>query len=374
MASTKQKKTHIQEELEYRILHGLSCEWEKAIRLLDSDLAKIMQKPMISLRDLNRKLGYWSGIKSEICLNRNFVLNYSWDSVREVLLHEIAHQLAEQVFGSCNDLPHGPKFQKACRLLRANPKASGNYQPLTDRIFSKSIGIEDKIMLRVGKLMALAESQNPYEAEAAMLKAHELIAKYNIDLLKLNENRNFYSVFIGKPALRHHREEYYLARLIQDFYFVQGLWISTYVIEKGKMGRVLEISGTRQNIKISGYIYDFIKHHINIQWKKYNKTNGLNRYRRTDFAVGIIEGFRSKLLSPKKERKDSSHPSALTTVEDPCLKKYIAYKYPHTRSFRNKISNQDNNILQDGIDIGKKLVIFKGITKKSNQKRLLPVK
>ena len=113
-------------------------------------------------------------------------------------------------------------------------------------------------MLRIKKLMALAQSQNQHEAEAAMAKAHQLIGKYNVDLLTHEENRDFVSVFVGKPALRHFREEYALARLLTDFYFVFGIWMPAYVVDKGKMGSVLEISGTVQNTKIAHYVYDFV--------------------------------------------------------------------------------------------------------------------
>ena len=133
------------------------------------------------------------------------------------------------------------------------------------------------------------------------------------------------------------------------------------------MGRVLEITGTNHNIKIAGYIHDFIRHFINSQWRGYNQDKGLNRYRKTDFAVGIIEGFRSKLESQKIKNIKSK--SALMKIEDPLLKQYIDYKYPHTTSFARKVSSQDDNILEDGMKVGKKLVISKGISeKKSSQK------
>ncbi len=114
-------------------------------------------------------------------------------------------------------------------------------------------------MTRIKKLLALAESSNAHEAEAAMMKAHELIAKYNIDLINTNERREFMSIFLGKPALRHWREDYHLAGLIQDFYFVQGIWVPAYVVDKEKMGRVLELSGTARNLKIAEYVLEFVR-------------------------------------------------------------------------------------------------------------------
>ena len=220
--------------------------------------------------------------------------------------------------------------------------------------------------------MALAESRNHHEAESAMAKAHEFIAKYNVDLLSHETRRDFVIVFVGTPALRHPRETYHLARLLEEFYFVQGLWVPAYVIEKNKMGRVLEISGTIQNIKIADYIFDFVRNFIQTEWNKYNAEKGLNRYRKTDFAVGIIEGFRSKVASQIKTNEKILEDFSLIRIKDPMLTKYVADRYPHTKSFTRNASSQDDRILNDGMGVGKKLVISKGVTSKKRSKLLLP--
>jgi hypothetical protein len=371
MTSQKQKTILIQEELERRILHGLACEWESAVETLNPPDKETLRKPFFSLRDMQGKWGYWSGENKEICLSRYLVLDHPWDTVCEILLHEMAHQYAEQVLGDHDESPHGPKFKKACRLLRANPKASGNYKPLDERVLQYSPSPQDKIMVRVKKLMALAQSQNQHEAESAMAKAHEFIAKYNIDILTRDEDRHFVSVFGGHPALRHFREDYHLAGLLQDFYFVHGIWIPAYVLDKGKMGSVLELSGTIQNIRIASYVHDFVKRFIDSQWQRYNQKKGLNRYRKTDFAVGILKGFRSKLKSQDKERKRNKGKFGLIKIEDPLLQKHVDYKYPYTASVRGKVLRGHKDVLRDGIGIGKKLVISKGISEKGRNRRLL---
>ncbi len=346
-------------EFERKILHGLAMEWENALYLLDSKYRRLMRLPAFGLKNMKRRLGYWSGDKKEICINRDFALSRNWDSVRRILLHEMAHQLAEQVFGAQMETPHGPLFRKACYLLRADYKACEEY-----------ISDEDNsgMMTRIKKLFALAESSNRNEAESAMRKAHELSAKYNIDILSRNTERNFISVFAGTPGLRHPREEYFLAQLLRDYYFVWTIWVPAYVIEKQKMGRVLELSGTPDNISIASYVYDFISRYIDNRWTEYNSLNLLNRYRKTDFASGIIRGFTSKL---KSGRKIESLPgSALIKVGDPLLKEYAQYRYPRTISIARKGSSCCANILQDGINIGKELVISKGITNSDTGKRL----
>jgi len=365
-----QKRVSIQEELERRILHGLAWEWKTAHWVLSPSHKKPMRIPLFSLRDMTGRLGYWSCERREISLSRDLVLNHSWDAVCEVLLHEMAHQFAEEVLGAHGEPPHGPTFLKACDLLRANPRASGKYRPLHERIAHELPSQEDKIMLRVKKLMALAESKNQHEAELAMAKAHELIGKHNLDLMARKEKRDFVSFFVGKPALRRFREDYHLAGLLQDFYFIYGLWVPAYVLDKGKMGRVLEISGTLHNTRIACYVHDFVQHFISSQWREYNQDKGLNRYRKTDFAVGIIEGFRSKLEGKDDGENRAVHERGLIKLQDPLLLEYAAHRYPHTASFRRGVSSQDDNILGDGMMVGKKMVISQGITERVIRRRL----
>ncbi len=361
--------TVIQEKLEHRILLGLSHEWETALWVLDEDLRGRMKKPLFSLGEMKERLGYWSRERREICLSRNLVFNHPWEAVRDVLLHEIAHQFASEILNSAGEPAHGPTFKTACNMLRAAPEASGAYRTLEEKLAHTEGASEDRIMLKVKKLMALSTSRNSHEAEAAMAKAHQLIEKHNIDLIAVDGKRNFVSAFLGKPALRQRREAYHLATLLTEFYYVTGLWVSTFVLEKGKMGRVLEISGTPQNIKIASYVYDFVNTFINIQWEAYNSDKGLNTYRKTDFAVGIIRGFHTKLKSRKIMADPASAVSAkgrsLAKVEDPRLKAYTAHRYPHTTSFRRKARNQDAGVMDDGIEIGKKLVISKGISERN---------
>lgn len=367
----KIKAVRIQEELERRILYGIACEWDTAVGALDSPYRGALHRPSFSLRDMKGKWGTWSSEKNEICLSRNLVLNHPWDAVREILLHETAHQFAEQVLGDHDEAPHGPKFRKACFLLRADPRASREYKPLDERVFHGSPGPEDKIMRRVKKLMALAQSRNQHEAEAAMAKAHEFIARYNIDLLSRDEDRDFFSVFAGKPALRHFREEYRLANLLRDFYYVYSIWVPAYVVEKGKMGNVLEISGTLQNVKIAGYVYDYIMRYIDSQWRRYNKDKGLSRYRKTDFALGVIEGFHSKLEAQAGKEERIKEKFGLVRIEDPLLRKHIRYKYPRVAAVRRKGLRSDRRVVNDGIDAGRDLVISRGITEKRTGRRLL---
>jgi hypothetical protein len=211
--------------------------------------------------------------------------------------------------------------------------------------------------------MALAESSNPNEAHAAMRKAYELISRHNVDLISQALDQEYHSIFLGIPRLRHFQEAYRLAHLLQDFYFVQGMWIQAWVLEKDRMGRVLEISGTRKNVQIAEYVHDAICRYIDAAWRDYRRGKGLNRYRKTDFAVGIIDGFTTTLRSASTTGSRCSGTHLPVRIEDHALAHYVGQRYPHVRSYSKKGPGHNAQVLADGTERGKKLTIAKGITR-----------
>ncbi|MFC1461363.1 SprT-like domain-containing protein [Verrucomicrobiota bacterium] len=331
-----------------------------------------MRLPTFVLKELKRGLSYWSKERREIGFNRNFVLNHPWLYVRDVLLHEMAHQFAHEVLGGGDEAPHGPLFQKACHFLRADPKASADYLPLKHWIHRDALSENDRILLRVQKLLSLAQSNNQHEAEAAMAKAHELIAKYNLDLLASEKQRKFHSMCVGESALRRPRQDSYLANLLQDFYFVRTIWIPAYVLEKGKVGRVLEISGTGENLKLASYVHDFVLRFIEEQWIHYSSKTGLSSRKKTDFAMGIIQGFRNTLESQEKARMRGEETTcALVKLEDHQLSEYYRYKYPRVCHTHSERRIRDIGVQKDGERCGKKMVISKPIEITKEDRKLL---
>jgi hypothetical protein len=358
--------------LERAILLGLAAEWAAAAEALPDGYRRLISPPLFAVRQMGRRLGRWHPDHDEIAVSRRLVVDHPWDAVRDVLLHEMAHQLAHRLPGGEIEPAHGPVFREACKLLNADPRASGVYPTLLERITAGSVHENDRLLLKIRKLLALAGSGNRHEAEAAMGKAHHLIRKYNVDLQCLCADRSFVSVFVGKPALRHFREHYHLARLLQEFYFVQGIWVSAWVVEKEKMGRVLEVSGTCANVQMAHYVYDFVNRFIEASWKKFNRTGSLNRYRKTDFAVGVVEGFREKLSGAVAKCADDQS-TAIVARCDPHLSRYIRSRYPRLRSIQRNGGRQDPKVIDEGVRRGRKLVIARAVEDRGTDARpLLP--
>lgn len=356
------------EAVDRRILHGLSLEYDHALHCMPSDTASEMRKPFFRLSLNHHRVGSWHFAKREISISRKLALSYPWYAVREVLLHEMAHQMADEVFGAIGETAHGPAFQTACKFLQADPKASGSYPALHDSHEENAISDQQRLFDRVKKLMALSSSENPHEAAAAMAKANELIVKFNLPFLEGRLPSSFSTIFLGQPALRHFREDYRLAHLLQEFYFIEGLWVSSYVLAKGKMGRVFEASGTETNLKIAAYVYDCVCNYIENKWRIFSAGKKMGRFRKSDFASGIITGFHEKLEKERYPHHLNSNERALIIKGDPHLKAFFAERHPSIRTFRNRGSAMNAGIYNQGIETGRQLSLLKGVESNSSPK------
>ncbi|GAB6097833.1 hypothetical protein JCM14469_40870 [Desulfatiferula olefinivorans] len=363
----------LERDLEYRILKGLSLEWDAAMDMLPDRDAVPMKKPIFSLKNGEKNLAHWNPLRREIAFSRTFVTAYPWDAVQEVLIHEMAHQYAHEVLGAYHETAHGPAFHEACKHLRANPEASGTYRPLTDRINAPEQTENDRILLKIQKLLALGQSKNAFEAQAALTKARALMDRFKVEIDAHSRGADVVSMFIGRPVLRHFREEYILSRLLIDHYSVYGIWIPSYVMEKGKMGTVLEISGRIRHVTTAAYAHDFIVNQIDMAWDAFRAGRPLTRSLKTDFACGLIQGFSASLEKDRAEARGKQPASAaLIPIEqlDPGVAGYIAFRYPRTRNFRRKGGAVNENIRQQGRKIGESLVLAPGINAEKSPRAL----
>ncbi len=344
-------------ERERSILLGLAAEWGALADALPRRLRGALRRPQFALSDAGSRLGAWDGARGEIRLSRRFALERGWDEVRELLRHELAHQLADQALGGAGQTAHGPAFREACRLLGAHPAASGDFVPLADRLAGETDPAVARALARVRKLLALAASRNRHEAELALLRAREFAQRHRLDAHR--PERDFASAFAGAPALRHGREEYLLAALVTGAWEVYGIWVPAWVVGRGRMGTALELSGEPAQVRLAGYAHDFVRRHIEAEWGHYNRGRRLGARRRIDFACGVVEGFRGKL---ERGGKAPSAGEALARAgRDPQFAAYLGARYPRRTTIRRGGGRVDPRVHRDGVRAGERLVLRAGV-------------
>ncbi|GAB6143422.1 SprT-like domain-containing protein [Desulfocicer niacini] len=368
----------VQEKLERQMVERLQYEWKKIyhdVRYADQALALRLTMPSIVLMDMKACLGQWVPDVQEIRLNRSLLMNGRWDSVCEVLRHEVAHQMASLYPEYQLQPPHGDVFKACCKKTNANPRASGTYQTLEQRVWEDTDNEPDRIMGKVKKLMGLAASKNRFEAAAAAAKANQLISRYNIDLIRHDKPRHFESIILTDPVLKRSQSACLAAVILNSFYFVETVWITSFVPSHGRAGYVLEITGTVTNIKIADYVFHYILQYAESSWREYKKAHPSCRSR-SGYMSGVVAGFREKLDEQHRgtmaRTTDGHELKALVAMGDKRLARHFQMRYPRMRTTSFTHSSASRSAYESGKEQGRNLNISKGITSQGdNSGRLI---
>src|SRR5690606_5354246 len=132
-----------------------------------------------------------------IRVSRALIREHASPIVLEVLAHEMAHQFVLEVLGVEHEGPHGPTFTEVCRTRRTDATACRPPAPPV------AAAPEQRPLRKVRRLLALADSRNPHEAQAAMDAAHRLMRKHNIERVEASAESRYGWRLLGEPALRH---------------------------------------------------------------------------------------------------------------------------------------------------------------------------
>jgi len=343
---------------------------------------ELLPCPTFVIVDTTKYWGKWCGGSiEEIHINSTLITKYNWSFLREVMAHEIAHQVVEKIFKITDQKSHGKAFIRACKILRVSPKASIKYPTLRERI---EMAVKNKepsgILAKVKKLLALATSSNIHEAEQATSKAYELIAKYNLSLVSNHNNNDceYINFAIGKNMKVRQIYIKILVVILRDFYFIKPIWIPRLNLD-GSKGVTLLVSGRPENVLIAEYVYEFVLTYINTKWQEVKKTRkkrkGIKKqgYTKAKFAQGVVQGFQAKLtLSRIKIDNLTTDNTSLITIGDQQLQKFCNYHYPNIKHESYGIKDHSTNeAYQSGHQHGKKLIIHKSINSSNNSKKLL---
>jgi predicted SprT family Zn-dependent metalloprotease len=332
--------------------------------LNDTFFHESLRPPTIELVTGRATLGRWVPVSRTIEVSRGLVVEKPWASVIEVLKHEMAHQYVHEVLGETEQTPHGPAFQQVCARFGIDGRASG--VPV-----AVSSTEEDRIVDRIARLLALAESPNRHEAEAAMAAAQRLMLKHNLAAVQSRAPRDHAFAHLGTPTGRVAEHERLVAMILGRHFFVEAIWIPVYRPLQGKRGSVLEICGTRSNLAIAEYVHGFLNGTADHLWQTHKRESGIrsNRERRT-FLAGVMAGFADTLT--RQEARSRSE--GLVWLRDGDLATYFRRRHPHVRHVRHAGQTR-TPAFSRGREAGRKIVLYKPVESPVQSRgRLLPGK
>jgi hypothetical protein len=328
-----------------------------------------LRTPVIVVCDLGKKWGTWDSFYEVISINQNLICNHSWDIVLEVFKHEMAHQYVSQVLGL--EEHHGPAFQEACRKLGLAPwsaKASGelpeSIPPLKDRLLSTE---DEKLLNRVEKLLALAQSANEHEALLAMQKVQEIYGKHNLDRIQLKRDANMDSLTISFKKKRVDHDESMIISILVKHFFVRVVYTNLYDAEQATEFKSVELLGATENLLMAEYVYYFLRGRVNSLWDEYLKANKVSRRLRRSYILGVLKGFDEKLQRRSADSATSGRSEpGLMKIKDPALEQYVKHRYPRLAKRSTSGSQLDTTTFQQGQSDGRSITLNKGISRRGS--------
>jgi hypothetical protein len=322
-----------------------------------------LKMPQFELVISRARLGRWIPSTRTIELSRPLVLEQPWGIVVEVLKHEMAHQYVGEILGEDGESAHGPRFRSVCQKLGIDAAASGMPIPKPGAAQAE----QGKVGERIARLLALAESPNVHEAEAAMAAAQRLLLKHNIELRSTRTAQGYAWRHLGEPTGRTTEAERVLSLILGKHFFVEAIWVPVYRPTLGKRGSVLEICGTPENVEIAEYVHGYLVQTADRLWMEHKVEQGIfsNRERRT-FLAGVMSGMSEKLA---REAKKSAS-AGLVWVADGDLDGFFRSRHPHVRHIRYA-GQRRTDAYAHGREAGQKIVIHKGVKGSATERGLL---
>ena len=296
------------------------------------------------------RLGCWVPTRRTLELSRDLLVNFGWGVLEEVLKHEMAHQFVDEVLHIRGESAHGPAFRKVCEDRGIDARAAG--APTTDAEASLHPVLE-----RIAKLLALAESPNEHEAQAAMSAAQRLMLKHNIEAAVSGTSASYRFRHLGVPSGRVSEHERRLAMILDQFFFVQVIWVPVWRVTEGKRGSVLEVCGSKENVELAAYVYDFLIYTADALYRADRKRRGDRSHAaRRKFLAGVMSGFHERLEGERKR----SEQQGLVWVGDAELRGYFRRRHPHVRFTRHAISS-GGEAYSRGQTAGRNIVLHRGV-------------
>lgn len=346
--------------LEAALVRELRATWRQ---LNDTYFKSALAAPTLELVASRATLGRWVPDTRTIEMSRPLVVEQPWGAVVEVLKHEMAHQYVQEVLGETAETAHGRGFREACARLGIDARASG-----------VPGGGSDKVVERIARLLALAESPNRHEAEAAMAAAHKLMLRHNVDATTVRSPAASSYGFrhLGKPSGRIDEHARLVAMVLGKYFFVEAIWIPVWRPIEGKRGSVLEVCGTGDNIAIAEYVHGFLHQTAERLWRDHKRERRIDsdRDRRT-YLAGVMAGFADTLARSSQAQSASE---GLVWVKDAILARYFGRRHPHVRHVRHA-GQRRTDAWAHGRTAGRGIVLHKPVEHAPMSKgRLLPPK
>jgi hypothetical protein len=334
--------------------------------------------PTINISSGKKGFGWWSAETKTLSISSHLIKTEVWDLVLEVLKHEMAHQYVSEFYDNADN--HGTYFKIACKKLGVHSAfitASGKdyYKRLHD--FKGELPADAQKMLRkVEKLMALGQSSNEAEAQAASRKANYLLNKYNLQRINTgDDNPDIKYLTICHKKKRIESIQRALLSILKNYYYVNCMTSNIYHVQDDIVYKSIVLVGRKEALTVAEYVYHFLLDTGRTLWQNFKKQHNAKRGEKLSFDMGFIAGIdhNHKMMFENSEIKintDTSLPvktvKALMVQNQRENQIEISRLFPRLRTIRYGRHQASSGAFKEGFKNGKNTHINKGMTSRGS--------
>ena len=299
--------------------------------------------------------GHFDHHRYEIGLNKSLMYAAKNEVICNILRHELAHLITFLHWG--REVPtHGKEFRSICQSYGWGKQVwSAKLDlKLANDYIEGDIGHE-KIIAKVKKLLALADSDNIHEAEMATLKANQLLIQYNLSALdKDDQDTGFDELYVRKIfQIKRATSKYQaICKILQSFYVYP-------IFNYGSAQVTLEVTGTKENVLIAEYVAQFLDEELE---RLYGKSGLKGIHQKKSFMQGVAEGYELK-YQQYQSQLNTQNQQGLVVIKNQ-LQQSIRKIYRNL-THQYITSRYDQNAKALGQISGKLLTIHKGVQNNS---------
>lgn len=215
--------------------------------------------------------------------------------------------------------------------------------------------MNERIIDKIKKLLALADSDNENEAKLAMERASELLLRHNLALSDVTINRPEIGEEIIKEGFRViPAEDKFLLSIIEKFFFVKSYYVKQRWL--GVTQYKLKFIGEPMNIEVASYTYAYLFASYRHLWLKYKRSIGATEKSRQAYYAGLNHGITFQL---QQKTNSVQTETGLVVVKDPRISAYLSNMNLKTSRASGYRSDQDASAA--GALAGRELQIKRGL-------------
>jgi hypothetical protein len=300
-----------------------------------------LHPPLLRISNSHSQLGSWSAGERTLSLSQHLISAHPWRLTLQVLKHEIAHQICDELLGR-PDAGHGPLFRDTCTRLGLDASFHRASADLAEGLPDSTQGSATtergrQIIDRVRKLMALGNSDNEHEAALAVQRASELLARHQLDFdgLAAEEELVHRTINTGSQTLPAYRKA--ICALLEHFFSVRVICASEYDPHTNCSYKTIELLGPEEAVAIAEHCTYFLENRLETLWMANRSAfAGNRRTARTSYFLGLLAGFRQTLeQGSKPHTKPAQAPPAVADLPmvqaQERLDAFVAFRYPRLR-------------------------------------------